>query len=156
VSVQNLVLALDASLQAEIGAKNAQIEMLERQERAIAARDSDGLAEATRELQSQLQREIDRAAKRAGIMAELARSLGLPLPTRVGSLVDALGPRGTTLANRRAELRSRCATALRKGRHVAGLVRGHAALVEEALGRFLSPDPSGAPLGRGSLVDAEA
>jgi len=35
-------------------------------------------------------------------------------------------------------------------------VRGHAALVEEALGRFLSPDPSGTPLGRGSLVDAEA
>jgi hypothetical protein len=156
VSLQNLVLALDASLQAEIGAKNAQIEMLERQERALMARDSEGLAEATRDLQTQLQREIDRAAKRAGIMAELARLLGLPLPARVGAIVAALGTRGTSLGNRRAELRSRCATALRKGRHVAGLVRGHASLVEEALGRFLSPDPSGTPLGRGSLVDAEA
>jgi hypothetical protein len=45
---------------------------------------------------------------------------------------------------------------LKLGRRVSALVRLQASIVEEALGRFLAPDPSGAPLGRGSLVDAEA
>lgn len=156
MSVQNLVLALDASLQSEIGAKSAQIELLDRQERAITARDVDALAEATRELQVHIQREIERASKRSAILADLTRALGLAAPARVGAIADALGPRGRNLATRRTELRARCAACLRKSRHVAALVRGHASLVEEALGRFLSPDPSGAPLGRGSLVDAEA
>ncbi len=156
MSVQNLVLALDASLQSEIGAKAAQIELLDRQERAITARDVDALGEATRELQTHVQREIERAVKRSTIMAELARSLSLPESARVGTIADALGSRGRNLATRRTELRARCAASLRKTRHVAALVRGHASLVEEALGRFLAPDPSGAPLGRGSLVDAEA
>jgi len=156
VSIQNLVTALDASLQSEIGAKNAQIELLERQERAITARDVEALGEATRELQTHVQREIERAVKRSTIMADLARALELNGTVRVGAIADALGTRGRTLATRRTELRARCATSLRKTRHVAALVRGHASLVEEALGRFLAPDPSGAPLGRGSLVDAEA
>lgn len=156
MSTQNLILALDASLQAEIGAKNAQIEILDAQERAITERNVDALAEATRELQAQIQREIERATKRGAILSDLARALELPTPTRVGAIAESLGPRGRSLAARRTELRARCAASLKKSRHVAALVRGHASLVEEALGRFLSPDESGAPLGRGSLVDAEA
>jgi hypothetical protein len=156
VSVQNLTLALEANLQAEIGAKNAQIAILDRQEQAITTRDVEALAAATADLQAHAQRDIDRAAKRAALLADLARTLGIAGAPRVGTIATALGGRGRALATRRAELRAACALALRKGRHVAALVRGHANLVEEALGRFLAPDPSGAPLGRGSLVDAEA
>lgn len=156
MSTANLVLALEANLQAEIGAKNAQIALLDGQEQAITARDVDALTRASTELQTQVQREIERAAKRATILAELARSLELPATARVGDIATALGARGRALAARRTELRARCAASLKKSRHVAALVRGHASLVEEALGRYLSPDPSGAPLGRGSLVDAEA
>lgn len=156
VNVTNLVVALDANLQAEISAKIAQVELLDRQAQAIAARDVTALTEATRDLQTQIQREIERATKRAALLGDLARALDLPEPARVGEIAEALGPRGRTVAGRRAELRARCAASLRKSRHVAALVRGHASLVEEALGRFLAPDPSGAPLGRGSLVDAEA
>lgn len=156
MNVQNLVLALDASLQAEIGGKEIQIALLDRQERAIADRDVDALADATRDLQKELTREIDRATKRSSIMTNLARALDLPLPVRVGTIADALGSRGASLSSRRIELRASCAASVRKTRHVAALIRGHAAIVEEALGKFLSPDPSGAPLGRGSLVDAEA
>ncbi len=156
MNVQNLVHALDASLQAEIGGKDAQLALLDRQEHAITARDVDALSDATRDLQKEIQREIDRATKRAGIMQSLAHALGLEGDVRVGHIVDAIGARGVSLANRRLELRAKCATSVRKSRRVAALIRGHASLVEEALGRFLSPDPSGAPLGRGSLVDAEA
>jgi hypothetical protein len=156
VNTQNLVLALDSNLQAEIGGKDVQLELLDRQERAIAARDVDALAEATCALQKELQREIERATKRAGIIANLARALGIEGHVRVGTIAAALGARGESLASRRLELRAKCATSVRKTRHLGALVRGHASLVEEALGRFLSPDPSGAPLGRGSLVDAEA
>ncbi len=156
MSVANLVLALEANLQAEIGAKNAQIALLEGQEQAIAARDVDALTRASTELQVHAHREIDRATKRTVTLTELARALELPASARVGDVATALGPRGRTLAARRTELRVRCAASLKKSRHVAALVRGHASLVEEALGRYLAPDPSGAPLGRGSLVDAEA
>ncbi len=156
MSVQNLVNALDSSLQAEIGGKDIQIGLLDVQERAIAARDVDQLAAATLDLQKEMQREIDRAAKRAGILADLARALGIEGHVRVGTIASALGPRGESLAIRRVELRAKCAESMRKTRRLATIVRGHSSLVEEALGRFLSPDPSGAPLGRGSLVDAEA
>lgn|GEM_PF-5918812 len=156
MSITNLVLALEANLQAEIGAKNAQIALLDGQEQAIAARDVDALTLASNELQLQVHREIERATKRAATLSELTRALELPATSRVGDVATALGARGRTLAARRTELRARCAASLKKSRHVASLVRGHASLVEEALGRYLSPDPSGAPLGRGSLVDAEA
>ena len=156
MSIANLVLALEANLQAEIGAKNAQIALLDGQEQAIAARDVDALTRASTELQVHVHKEIERATKRATILAEIARSLDLPAGARVGDVATALGGRGRTLGTRRTDLRARCAASLKKSRHVAALVRGHASLVEEALGRYLSPDPSGAPLGRGSLVDAEA
>lgn len=156
MSVANLALALEANLQAEIGAKNAQVALLDRQAAAITARDVDALAAAANELSAHVQRDVDRAAKRAAILADLTRTLGLAGPARVGTIATALGARGRALATRRSELRAACANALRKGRHVGALVRGHASLVEEALGRFLAPDPAGAPLGRGSLVDAEA
>jgi hypothetical protein len=156
MNVQNLVTALEASLQAEIGAKAQEIDALQRQEAAIRARDVDGLARASHELQALLQKAADRATRRTTILADLSRALGLTGVQRVARIVEALGPRGLGLAARRAELRDRCAATLKLGRRVSALVRLQASIVEEALGRFLAPDPSGAPLGRGSLVDAEA
>lgn len=156
MNVQNLVTALEASLQAEIGAKTREIEALARQESAIAARDVEGLAQASRDLASLLQRAGDRAVRRAEITRELSSALGLAPGARVGEIAQALGPRGLVLAARRAELRDRCAAALKHGRRVAGLVRLHAGIVEEALGRFLAPAADGSPLGRGALVDTEA
>ena len=102
MSVPNLTLALEANLQAEIGAKNAQIAILDGQERAITARDVDALADATHALQAHAQRDIDRAAKRAAILADLARTLGIAGAPRVGTIATALGSRGRTLASRRS------------------------------------------------------
>ena len=156
MNVQNLVHALEANLQAELAGKDAQIALLERQEGAIAAHDPGALESSARELQSELQREIERAEKRARILAMLSEALGLPPRPRIAQIAEALGSRGEKLAVKRTELRGRCAEALRRGRRLNVLVRAHASLVEEALGRFLGPAPSGAPLGRGALVDAEA
>ena len=162
MNLANLVSSLEANLQAELGGKDAQIVLLERQERAISARDPLALETAARELETEMQREIERADKRARILAMMAEALGLPPRPRIADLVQALerhetlAPRAVRLAAKRADLRVRCADALRRGRRLNVLVRANAALVEEALGRFLGPDPAGAPLGRGSLVDAEA
>jgi len=159
MNIQNLVHSLEANLQAELAGKDAQIALLDRQERAIAAHDPSALEAAARELQSELQREIERAEKRARILALLSQALGLPPHPRIAEIVQALEARnalGIRLSAKRAELRVRCAEALRRGRRLNVLVRAHASIVEEALGRFLGPDPSGAPLGRGALVDAEA
>ncbi|MBL8863771.1 MAG: flagellar export chaperone FlgN [Planctomycetes bacterium] len=156
MNARQLVQRLEANLQAELGAKNREIETLARQEAAIAARDVEALASASAELAEILQRGTERAAARSAILAELGRALGLPAPVRLGALADALDERGAVLHARRAELRERCAVAMKAGRRVAALVRMHAGIVDETLGRFLAPDPSGAPLGCGSLVDAEA
>jgi hypothetical protein len=156
VNVENLVRALEVSLQAEVRAKQAQTALLEREERAIAARDPAELEAAARDLHAGLQREAERAAERARLLSALGASLGLPGVPRVSAVAERLGARGAGLSALRTELRARCAETLLRGRRVGVLVRAHAALVEEALGRFLSPDPSGAPLGRGALVDARA
>jgi hypothetical protein len=152
---QELARALEANLEAELAGKTAQCTLLEKQEAAIRAADARTLDEATRELFVELNRGVERANGRARLMRELASALGVA-GRRVGDLADALGADGSRLASQRSELRKACADSLARGRRMSVLVRAHGALIEEALGRFLAPDPSGAPLGRGSLVDARA
>ncbi len=152
----NLIHALEASLQEEIAGKDLQIALLEREQQAIRANDVAALELAARELQQALDRELDRAGKRARLLSSLAAALGLAPDARLGAVADALGPAAARLSERRAELRLRCANALRAGRRVSALIRVQGSIVEEALGRFITPDPTGAPLGRGSIVDARA
>jgi hypothetical protein len=155
MSTHDLVTALEANLAAELSGKAEQCALLQRQEAAITAGDPAALEGAAAELVGELEAGIERARARTQIMAELATALGVDA-SRVESIVAALGTDGRRLAAQRRDLRAICAESLACGRRLGVLVRAHGALVEEALGRFLAPDPSGAPLGRGSLVDARA
>jgi hypothetical protein len=155
MSTHRLVSALEANLQAELAGKAAQCSLLEQQEAAISAGDPDALDAAAAKLVGELNAGIDRARARVQLMAELATALGVDAG-RIEPIAAALGADGLRLSSQRIELRAISAAALARGRRLAVLVRAHGALVEEALGQFLAPDPYGAPLGRGSLVDARA
>ena len=155
LEANTLALALEANLEAELSGKAHQCALLGKQEAALTAGDAAALDAAALELLAELNLGLERARTRAEIMAKLGAALGV-VPVRVESLAVALGARGRRLAAQRSDLREICAESLARGRRLVVLVRAHGALVEEALGRFLAPDPSGTPLGRGSLVDARA
>jgi peptidyl-tRNA hydrolase len=155
VNTEHLASALEANLQAELAGKTAQCALLAEQEAAISAGDPTELAAAGEKLMAQLNEAVDRARARTQILSDLAKALGVA-PARVENVAAGLGNGGRRLAELRTELRAICAESLARGRRLSFLVRAHGALIEQALGRFLAPDPSGAPLGRGSLVDTRA
>jgi len=155
MTLRRQTLALEKCLRDELSGQAARCACLARMESAIHAADPEILDGAARELLQEIEAGIERARVRERVLAELAEALHVA-PARVESVARALGADGLGLSARRTELRSACAAAIARGRRLATLVRAHGALVEEALGRFLAPDPSGAPLGRGSLVDARA
>ena len=155
MSTSELALALERNLALELAGKAAQCALLEKQEAAIRAADALALEAAAEELLLELDAGFERARARVELLASLAVALGLA-SCRVGDVASALGNDGARLSDQRSKLREICARSLAQGRRLAVLVRAHGALIEEALGRFLAPDPTGAPLGRGSLVDARA
>jgi phosphatidylserine/phosphatidylglycerophosphate/cardiolipin synthase-like enzyme len=155
VSTDRLRLALEANLESELAGKRAQCALLAEQEAAIRANDSRALGAAGEKLFAELHRAVDRARARTQLLADLAALLDVA-PARVENIAAALGAPGAHLVELRAELRAICADSLARGRRLSALVRVHGGLIEEALGRFLAPDASGQPLGRGSLVDARA
>lgn len=155
MSLRERTLALEACLGDELAGKAAQCALLEKMESAVRASHPGMLEETAQELLRELEDGIERARERERALAELAEELGVA-PGRVETLATALGADGERLLAQRGELRAICADSLARGRRLASLVRAHGSLVEEALGQFLAPDPSGAPLGRGSLVDARA
>jgi len=147
--------ALEACLREELSAKAAQCSLLATMESAIHAADPTALEQAGQALLLDLEAGVERARTRGRALEELAQALEVA-PARVETLAEALGDDGGSLLAQRSELRALCADSLARGRRLASLVRAHGALVEEVLGRFLAPDASGAPLGRGCLVDARA
>ena len=155
MNLRRQTLALETCLRDELSGKAAQCACLARMESAVRSADPGLLEGAARELLHELEAGIERARTRERVLAQLADALAVA-PARVGTVAQALGADGGRLLPLRTELRTACADALARGRRLATLVRAHGTLVEEALGRFLAPDPSGAPLGRGSLVDARA
>jgi hypothetical protein len=155
MSTRRSTRALEQNLEAELLGKAAQCALLERQENAITAGDPAALDAAGAELVLELERGLERARVRAELLLDLGRELGVA-PPRVEKIAAALGTEGQRLAELRAELRAVVSRSLARGRRLAVLVRAHGALIEDALGRFIASDPSGAPLGRGSLVDARA
>jgi len=155
MNARQIAAELEKNLSLEIDGKSAQCALLEKQEAAIRASDALALEAAAEELLLELDAGYERARSRALLLALLGAALGVAA-CRVGDLAAALGAEGARLMDQRAELRALCARSMAQGRRLSVLVRAHGALIEEALGRFLAPDPSGAPLGRGSLVDARA
>jgi hypothetical protein len=155
MSSEQLVFALEANLRVELVAKRAQCAVLAKMEAIALSGDAAGLEAAAEELALELDVAIERARVRERILDKLASELGVA-PARVDGVAEALGEEGQRLQEQRAQLREVCAESLTRGRRVATLVRTHGAIVEEALGRFLAADATGAPLGRGSLVDASA
>lgn len=150
-----LVAALEANLGAELASKTAQCALLDLQENAVRSADPAELERLAPRMLSEIDAGAARARERAELMSRLAASLDLA-PCRVAIIAGALRDEGRRLADLRQELRAVTARSLVRGRRLAVLVRAHGGLLEEALGRFLAPDATGAPLGRGSLVDARA
>lgn len=155
MSVAMLVGSLEDALRAEVDGRRAQLALLARQEAAIRANDSLAHDVAARELLAELDASVTRAARRETLLRELSRVLEVE-EARVEPIALALGSDGDGLLRQRQELRSLAAECLSRGRRLAVLVKVHGGIVEESLARFLQPEPGGAPLGRGSLVDARA
>ena len=155
MTLRKKTLALEICLKDELAGKAAQAVCLTRIEAAVRGNDPAALEGAAQELLRELERGFERARVRDRALHQLAETLAVA-PARVETLARALGADGQRLLAQRTELRAACADALTRGRRLATLARAHGAIVAEALGRFLAPDPSGKPLGRGSLVDARA
>lgn len=138
MSLHTLTNALEKLIEDEIAGK-AQLEgALESQENAIVAAHRDELDLATRAIELELGRELDRSRRRAAIFARLGAHWGVAgNALTLGSIVERLGPAGENMERLRGELRTRIASVLRRNRRVARLVHVHSGLVNETVSALL-------------------
>lgn len=138
MSLQTLTNALEKLIEDEIAGKAQLEEALENQEKAIVAAQRDDLDVATRAIELELGRELDRSRRRAAIFARMGAHWGVAgNALTLGSIVERLGPAGANLERRRGELRARIAAVLRKNRRVARLVQVQSSLVNETVSELL-------------------
>jgi hypothetical protein len=138
MSLQTLTHALEALITDEIAGKAKLEHELERQETAIVTAMRDELDLATRGIELELGRELDRSRRRTAIFARLAAHWGVSANAlTLGSIVERLGPAGENLERLRGELRASIAAVLRKNRRVARLVQVHSGIVNETVSSLL-------------------
>jgi hypothetical protein len=138
MSLQTLSTALEALIADEIAGKQRLESTLDRQELAIVAARSDDLDVATRAVELELEREMDRARRRDAIFSRMAAHWGISARTlTLASIVERLGPQGDGIARMRVDLRARIAAVLRKNRRVARLVSVQSTLVNDTVAALI-------------------
>jgi hypothetical protein len=138
MSLQTLTGALEKLIEDEIAGKAQLEQALVRQERAIVEALRDELDLATRAIELELGRELDRSRRRVAIFARLGAHWGVAgNALTLGGIVERLGPAGANLERLRGELRASIAAVLRKNRRVARLVHVHSGLVNETVSALL-------------------
>jgi hypothetical protein len=162
--LEGLVCRLEACLQEELGSSARQGALLERQERAVRARDGAELGRIGAELERELSAAAARGAARDRVLARLAAALGAPRSaTTLASLAARLEPRlpraAARVARLRAELRDGLALLARQSRRTRAAIGLQRRVIHDVLETLLGgegPEPA-RPLERtGSLIDAEA
>jgi hypothetical protein len=138
MSLQTLTNALEKLIEDEIAGKTQLEHQLERQEKAIVASLREELDLATRGIELELGRELDRSRRRSAIFARMGAHWGVSANAlTLGSIVERLGSAGGPLDRLRGELRARIASVLRKNRRVARLVYVQSSLVNETVSTLL-------------------
>lgn len=147
MSLHTMAEALLALLHDEIEGKSRLANGLERQERALVAGPPAAIDAATRVVEVELAREMDRARRRDAIFKRLAAHWNVsPGALTLASVAERLGAHTERLATLRAELRAAIAVVLRRNRRVARLVSVQSSLVNETVAALLgsssvNPEP---------------
>lgn len=156
---------LSAWAKEELEAERRLLALLEAQEKAVRAGRTEDVRASGDALARELPGGAARERRRAQVIGELARALGVQAGVlTLSSIVrraEAAGEEVATLARLRDELRVCVAAVVRTGRRIATLARYHQEVLEDLL-RILSSSPETSAdrgeraLGEGVLVDAEA
>lgn len=155
---------LSAWAKEELEAERRLLALLEAQEAAVRAGKTEDVRESGEALARELPDGASRERRRARVIGELARALGVQASVlTLSSIVrraEAAGEDVATLSRLRDELRSCVAAVVRTGRRIATLARYHQEVLEDLLRILSSSHEASADLGdralrEGALVDAE-
>jgi hypothetical protein len=123
VSLQKLTDALESLVRDEIAGKARLAQELGRQQEALVSGSPDDIDIATRAVEVELAREMERTRRRDAIFARLAAHWSVSASVlTLSSIAERLGDGGHGLASLRADLRAAIADVLRRNRRVARLV----------------------------------
>ncbi len=154
MTLESVVCKLEAYLQEEKGVQGRLLGLLEAQEKAVRAGDTQALEITGVELEAVLSGEPARDRRRCELVASIASSLGVPARiVSVGSLVERLGPKGERLGRLREELRDTLLEVRVEARKIAHIARGHQEVLRDVL-RVIVGDV-GESGGSGMLVNAK-
>ena len=135
---QNVLNALEALLTDEIGGKTRLSRELARQERALISGTPDEVDEATRAIEVEVGRELERARRRDVIFGRLAAHWNVAASAlTLSSIVERAGDAGRRIDELRGELRGLVADVLRRNRRVARLVAVNNEVMDETIAAVL-------------------
>lgn len=157
MTVQSLVIQTEAWAREELAAQGRLLAVLEAQERAIAANDTQALVESGAAVQAELATGPTRERRRRALTQALAAQWAVPKDAlTLGVIAERAASDGidtAALRKLRGELRDVSARVLRRGRRIAALARYHQGFLNELL-QLLDRNAEG---NRGAtLVDATA
>lgn len=148
---------LEVALREELDGKRRALELLARQEAAIAANEPAALEEALKGVEREVQLEARRAARRRQLVAALAEAWRVPADAlTLGSIVERAGRDAGRLATLRVELRDAVASVKRRNRRLAALVGMQRRLTRDVMKCVLEDEDGAALHSAGTLVNAEA
>lgn len=156
IPVQSLLNSLQAWAQEELAGQRRLQALIERQERALCANDTQGLDQATQALEPELAAQSERVEKRRRIFAVLAGHWQLDPEALSLASILARCPAQSGLATLRSELQRATIETNRRNRRFAALAAAHRRLVEELVGALLEIGNPSAGRQGGALLDAKA
>jgi hypothetical protein len=138
MSLQTLADALEALVRDEIAGKVRLVREIGRQETALVSGRPEDIDVATRAVEVELAKELERARRRDAIFTRLAAHWSVSTRTlTLSSIAERLGSGGEKLRALRADLRVAIADVLRKNRRVARLVTVQHGVVTETVATLL-------------------
>ncbi|MEW6073608.1 MAG: hypothetical protein AB1726_13575 [Planctomycetota bacterium] len=166
MNLQALLNKTECWAQQELAAQQRMLELLGRQEAAIAAGSAAEIVASGEAIQAHLRAGPARENHRQELVRRFAQAWGVAPGTLtlqgIAERAEAAGLAAGRLRRAREELRDAGASVLRRGRRIAAMARFHQGLLSELLGVFLSAGGAGAAqIGSraeagGVLVDQEA
>ena len=151
---------IEALVREELDSQRQLLELLDVQQKAVVARTSDALEVCTQRVEELLASSAARRQRRETLVRRMAQTLGLaPSALTLGSLAERAGQDGERLGALRQELRSVVAEVVRANRRLSAAVAVHRKINSQVIELTLGDDEAirsgAAPLGAGSLIDAE-
>jgi len=157
VSDRKLANQLEALLDEELAARGRTTAVINRQIKALQAKDRVAFAGCTADMETELSSNAERGQRRAKIVAALAGQWRVaPTALTLTSIAKRLGEDGGRISTKRASLREAVATELWANRRLGTLMRAERQIVRDLLRSIYGEDVERALDSAGNLVDAEA